>query len=42
MVPQRAPITATHQRSGKPTLRKSPPLIGLGYAGSAPVGWDRA
>jgi len=26
--------------SGKPTSRKSQPLIGLGYAGSAPVGWD--
>ncbi len=26
--------------SGKPTSRKSQPLIGLGYAGGAPVGWD--
>jgi cytochrome c peroxidase len=26
--------------SGKPTSRKSQPLIGLGYAGDAPVGWD--
>src|SRR5262245_42346618 len=26
--------------SGKPTSRKSQPLIGLGYAGTAPVGWD--
>jgi cytochrome c peroxidase len=26
--------------SGKPTARKSQPLIGIGYAGSAPVGWD--
>jgi cytochrome c peroxidase len=26
--------------SGKLTSRKSPPLIGLGYAGNAPVGWD--
>jgi cytochrome c peroxidase len=26
--------------SGKPTSRKSQPLIGLGYAGNAPVGWD--
>jgi cytochrome c peroxidase len=26
--------------SGKPTSRKSQPLIGLGYAGSALVGWD--
>src|SRR5260370_16802061 len=25
--------------SGKPTSRKSQPLIGLGYAGNAPVGW---
>ena len=25
---------------GKLTSRKSQPLIGLGYAGSAPVGWD--
>ena len=26
--------------SGKPSGRKSQPLIGLGHAGSAPVGWD--
>ena len=26
--------------SGKPTGRKSQPLIGLGHAGNAPVGWD--
>jgi cytochrome c peroxidase len=26
--------------SGKPTGRKSQPLIGLGHAGKAPVGWD--
>jgi cytochrome c peroxidase len=26
--------------SGKPTSRKSQPLIGLGHAGNAPVGWD--
>src|SRR5262249_26093566 len=26
--------------SGKPTSRKSQPLIGLGHAGTAPVGWD--
>src|ERR1700722_2500548 len=26
--------------SGKSTSRKSQPLIGLGYAGNAPVGWD--
>jgi cytochrome c peroxidase len=26
--------------SGKPTSRKSQPLIGIGHAGSAPVGWD--
>jgi cytochrome c peroxidase len=26
--------------SGKPTSRKSQPLIGLGYAANAPVGWD--
>jgi len=29
-----------HNDSGKPTSRKSQPLIGLGYAGNAPVGWD--
>src|SRR5262245_49822719 len=26
--------------SGKPTSRKSQPLIGVGHAGNAPVGWD--
>jgi cytochrome c peroxidase len=26
--------------SGKPTSRKSQPLIGLGHAGNAPIGWD--
>lgn len=26
--------------SGKPTSRKSQPLIGIGHAGNAPVGWD--
>src|ERR1700722_12566346 len=26
--------------SGKPPSRKSQPLIGLGHAGNAPVGWD--
>src|SRR5579871_7032418 len=26
--------------SGKPTSRKSQPLIGIGYADGAPVGWD--
>jgi cytochrome c peroxidase len=26
--------------SGKPSGRKSQPLIGLGHAGNAPVGWD--
>jgi cytochrome c peroxidase len=26
--------------SGKPTSRKSQPLIGLGHAGTAPIGWD--
>src|SRR5262249_14655828 len=26
--------------SGRPTSRKSQPLIGIGYAGNAPVGWD--
>jgi len=26
--------------SGKPTSRKSQPLIGLGYAGKGPFGWD--
>ncbi len=35
-------VTDTHPRndSGKGTSRKSQPLIGLGYAGHAPVGWD--
>src|SRR5512144_3390862 len=35
-------VADAHPRndSGKPTSRKSQPLIGLGYAGSAPVGWD--
>ena len=35
-------VTDAHPRNdfGKPTSRKSQPLIGLGYAGSAPVGWD--
>src|SRR6266851_4123274 len=35
-------VTDAHPRndSGKPTSRKSQPLIGLGYAGKAPVGWD--
>ena len=35
-------VTDAHPRndSGKPTARKSQPLIGLGYAGNAPVGWD--
>jgi cytochrome c peroxidase len=26
--------------SGKPSGRKSQPLIGIGHAGSAPIGWD--
>jgi cytochrome c peroxidase len=26
--------------SGKPSARKAQPLIGLGHAGNAPVGWD--
>src|SRR5688572_22757570 len=26
--------------SGRPTSRKSQPLLGIGYAGRAPVGWD--
>jgi cytochrome c peroxidase len=26
--------------SGKPSARKSQPLIGIGHAGGAPVGWD--
>src|SRR2546430_9376994 len=30
----------SHNDSGKLTARKSQPLIGLGYAGNAPVGWD--
>jgi len=35
-------VSDAHPRndSGKPTSRKSQPLIGLGYAGNAPVGWD--
>ena len=35
-------VTEAHpiNDSAKPTARKSQPLIGLGYAGSAPVGWD--
>ena len=35
-------VTAPHpiNNSGKPTSRKSQPLIGLGYAGDALVGWD--
>ena len=35
-------VTDAHPRndSGKPTSRKSQPLIGLSYAGNAPVGWD--
>jgi cytochrome c peroxidase len=35
-------VTAAHpiNDSGKPTSRKSQPLIGLGYAGNALVGWD--
>jgi cytochrome c peroxidase len=35
-------VTDPHPRndSGKPTSRKSQPLIGLGYAGNARVGWD--
>ena len=35
-------VTDAHSRndSGKLTSRKSQPLIGLGYAGNAPVGWD--
>jgi len=35
-------VTDAHPRndSGKPTSRKSQPLIGLRYAGNAPVGWD--
>ena len=35
-------VSDAHPRndSGKPTSRKSQPLIGLGYAGKAPVGWD--
>ena len=30
----------SHNDSGKLTARKSRPLIGLGYAGGASVGWD--
>src|SRR5918995_968037 len=26
--------------SGRPTSRKSQPLLGIGHAGKAPVGWD--
>jgi cytochrome c peroxidase len=35
-------VTDAHPRndSGKPTSRKSQPLVGIGYAGNAPVGWD--
>jgi cytochrome c peroxidase len=35
-------VTGAHPRndSGKGTSRKSQPLIGLGHAGKAPVGWD--
>jgi cytochrome c peroxidase len=35
-------VTDAHPRndSGKPTSRKSQPLIGIGHAGDAPVGWD--
>jgi cytochrome c peroxidase len=35
-------VTDAHPRndSGKPTARKSQPLIGLGHAGNALVGWD--
>jgi len=35
-------VTDAHPRndSGKHTSRKSQPLIGLGYAAGAPVGWD--
>jgi cytochrome c peroxidase len=35
-------VADAHPRndSGKPTSRKSQPLIGLGYAGNALVGWD--
>jgi cytochrome c peroxidase len=35
-------VAEPHPRndSGKPTSRKSQPLIGLGDAGTAPVGWD--
>jgi cytochrome c peroxidase len=35
-------VTDAHPRndSGKPTSRKSQPLIGLGHADNAPVGWD--
>jgi cytochrome c peroxidase len=36
VVPDARPIND----SGKPTSRKSQPLIGLGHAGNAPVGWD--
>jgi cytochrome c peroxidase len=35
-------VADAHPRndSGKPTSRKSQPLIGIGYPGNAPVGWD--
>src|SRR5262249_34824933 len=35
-------VADAHPRndSGKPTSRKSQPLVGLGYTGNAPVGWD--
>ena len=35
-------VADAHPRndSGKSTARKSQPLIGLGHAGTAPVGWD--
>ena len=35
-------VTDAHPRndSGKPTSRKSQPLVGIGYADNAPVGWD--
>src|SRR5215467_3225678 len=35
-------VTDAHPRndSGKPTSRKSQPLIGIGHASDGPVGWD--
>src|ERR1700730_9671245 len=35
-------VSDAHPRndSGKPTSRKSQPLVGIGYTGNAPVGWD--